>query len=65
MTLVELELGIGASQLFCTLSKKPSRSSQKFSNLKILVFGILVLTETLQGTWSEVIWAIGKTLVIG
>jgi hypothetical protein len=65
ITLVKLELWIGVSQLSWTVSRKPSCCTQKFSNLKMLDFWILVFLETLQGTWSEVIYAIGKTSVIG
>jgi hypothetical protein len=65
ITLEELRLWVGAIQLSWTVSMKPSCWTQKLSNLKTFAFGILVLTETLQGTWSEVIWAIGKTSVIG
>ena len=40
-------------------------SGQKFSNLKMLVLGMLVPITTLQGIWSDVILAMGMTKVFG
>ena len=53
------------AQLLCTVSKKPSCSTQKLSNLKIFALGIFVLIAILHGIWSEVILAKGRTYVIG
>jgi len=36
-------------QQFCTVSRKPSCSTQKFSDLNMLEQGMLVPMETLQG----------------
>jgi len=53
------------AQLLCTVSKKPSCSTQKLSNLKIFALGIFVLIAILHEIWSEVILAKGRTSVIG
>jgi len=48
-----------------TISKKPGCSTQKFSNLKAWALGIEVPIWILQGMWSEVGLAIGRSKVLG
>jgi hypothetical protein len=49
MFLAEFSFVLRLLQLLRIVSKKPSCSTQKFSNLKIVLLGILVLTAILQG----------------
>lgn len=55
----------GISQYSLTTWRKPGCSTQKFSNLKIPDFGILVWIDTTQGIWSEIYRDRGLTIVLG
>jgi hypothetical protein len=59
MFLVEFRGLLRWCQLLLTVSKKPSCSVQKFSNLKMQVFGILVFTNTCRAHYQLYFWPLG------
>ena len=65
MTAAELEAWQGLLQDLATTSEKPEWLTQKFSNRKRFVFGILDSIESTHGMWSETGFPKGRTIVLG